>query len=188
VNTSLPIYNEETNNYKVLFEQDFNGTGSTLSYSVVNETLLSGGCFQVSGETITDPLPEIFLDDCGCPLPISDNVVKICVEPYVFTGCTNIILDLWYQCSPTGDTAELNIDVYGGTPPYEIFGATDGQIVPTGETYSIYAYRTCSNYDNRRFTHHCVFICERDDLLSDFDYFYDYKPITLRDLEYILNM
>jgi hypothetical protein len=136
---STVTYNEETNNYKVLFEQDFNGTGSTLSYSVVNETLLSGGCFQVSGETITDPLPEIFLDDCGCPLPISDNVVKICVEPYVFTGCTNIILDLWYQCSPTGDTAELNIDVYGGIPPYEIFGATDGQIVPTGETYSIYA-------------------------------------------------
>ena len=27
----------------------------------------------------------------------------------------------------------------------------------------------------------------RDALLSDFDYFYDYKPITLRDLEYILN-
>ena len=26
-----------------------------------------------------------------------------------------------------------------------------------------------------------------DALLSDFDDFYDYKPITLRDLEYILN-
>ncbi len=31
----------------------------------------------------------------------------------------------------------------------------------------------------------------KDALLSDFDdfdYFYDYKPITLHDLEYILNM
>ena len=55
------------------------------------------------------------------------------------------------------------------------------------ETYSIYEYRTCSNYDNRPYYNDCVFICERDDLLSDFDYFYDYKPITLRDLEYILN-
>ena len=136
---STVTYNEEINNYKVLFEQDFDGTGSTLSYSVVNENLFSGECFEFSGETITDPLPEIFLDECGCPLPISDNVVKICVMPTIFTGCTDIILDLWYQCSPTGDTAELNIDVYGGTPPYEIFGATDGQIVPTGETYSIYA-------------------------------------------------
>ena len=55
------------------------------------------------------------------------------------------------------------------------------------ETYSIYEYRTCSNYDNRPYYNDCVFICDRDYLLSDFDYFYDYKPITLRDLEYILN-
>jgi hypothetical protein len=55
------------------------------------------------------------------------------------------------------------------------------------ETYSIYEYRTCSNYDNRPYYNDCVFICDRDSLLSDFDYFYDYKPITLRDLEYILN-
>jgi len=56
------------------------------------------------------------------------------------------------------------------------------------ESYSIYEYRTCSNYDNRPYYNDCVFICDRDALLSDFDYFYDYKPITLRDLEYILNM
>ena len=56
------------------------------------------------------------------------------------------------------------------------------------ETYSIYEYRTCSNYDNRPYYNDCVFICDRDSLLSDFDYFCDYKPITLRDLEYILNM
>lgn len=55
------------------------------------------------------------------------------------------------------------------------------------ETYSIYEYRTCPNYDNRPYYNDCVFICDRDYLLSDFDYFYDYKPITLRDLEYILN-
>ena len=59
------------------------------------------------------------------------------------------------------------------------------------ETYSIYEYRTCSNYDNRPYYNDCVFICDRDALLSDFDYFdyfYDYKPTALRDLEYILNM
>ena len=56
------------------------------------------------------------------------------------------------------------------------------------ETYSIYEYRTCSNYDNRPYYNDCVFICDRDYLLSKYDYFYDYKPITLRDLEYILNM
>ena len=56
------------------------------------------------------------------------------------------------------------------------------------ETYNIYEYRTCSNYDNRPYYNDCVFICDRDALLSDFDYFYDYKPKALRDLEYILNM
>ncbi len=56
------------------------------------------------------------------------------------------------------------------------------------EIYSIYEYRTCTNYDNRPYYNDCVFICDRDYLLSKYDYFYDYKPITLRDLEYILNI
>jgi hypothetical protein len=48
------------------------------------------------------------------------------------------------------------------------------------ETYSIYEYRPYYN--------DYVFICDRDYLLSDCDCFYDYIPIALRDLEYILNM
>ena len=55
------------------------------------------------------------------------------------------------------------------------------------EIYSIYEYMTCSNYYNRPYYNDCVFICDRDYLLRKYDYFYDYKPITLRDLEYILN-
>ena len=53
------------------------------------------------------------------------------------------------------------------------------------ETYSIYEYRTCSNYYNRPYYNDCVFICDRD---FDFDCVCDYKSTTLRDLEYILNM
>jgi len=56
------------------------------------------------------------------------------------------------------------------------------------ETYSIYEYRCCSNYDNRAYYNDNVFMCNRDYLLSDFDCVCDYKSITLRDLEYILNM
>ena len=56
------------------------------------------------------------------------------------------------------------------------------------ETYSIYEYRTCSNYYNRPYYNDCVFICDNDYLLSDFDCVCDYKSTTLRDLEYILNM
>ena len=56
------------------------------------------------------------------------------------------------------------------------------------EIYSIYEYMTCSNYYNRPYYNDCVFICDRDYLLSDFDCVCDYKSTTLRDLEYILNM
>jgi hypothetical protein len=56
------------------------------------------------------------------------------------------------------------------------------------ESYSIYEYRTCSNYDNRPYYNDYVFMCDRDALLSDFDCVCDCKSITLRDLEYILNM
>ena len=56
------------------------------------------------------------------------------------------------------------------------------------EAYSIYEYRTCSNYDNRPYYNDYVFICDRDYLLSNCDYCYDYKPILLHDLEYILNI
>jgi len=37
------------------------------------------------------------------------------------------------------------------------------------ETYSIYDYRTCTNYDNRPYYNDCVFICDRDYLLSNYD-------------------
>ena len=34
------------------------------------------------------------------------------------------------------------------------------------ETYSIYEYRTCTNYDNRPYYNDCVFICDRDYLFE----------------------
>jgi len=61
------------------------------------------------------------------------------------------------------------------------------------QTYSICEYRTCTNYDNRPYynrpyDNNCVFICDNRPCYNDYDYFYDYEPITLRDLEYILNI
>jgi hypothetical protein len=112
-------------------------TGVNLAYDIVDSNLVHNECFTVSGETITDPFPEIFLDDCGCPLPISDKALKICSTPTIFTGCTNIILDIWYDCV-SGDTAILNINSYGGKGVVSISGATDGQVVSTGDTFAIY--------------------------------------------------
>jgi hypothetical protein len=136
---SSVTYTEEVNSFKRLFEQDFDGTGSTLTYSVVNNLYSTSECFNVSGETITDPLPEIFRDDCGCIIPISDKVLKVCVEPKEFTGCTSIILDAWYDCI-SGDTAELHYNIFGGKPPYIVSGGTEGQILTTGQTISLIAF------------------------------------------------
>ena len=131
-------YTETNESYKVLFEQNWEMTGVNLTYDIVDSNLVHNECFTVSGETITDPYPEIFLDDCGCPLPISDKVLKICSTPTIFTGCTNIILDIWYDCGLSGDTAVLHIKPYGGKGEISISGATDGQIVSTGDTFAIY--------------------------------------------------
>lgn len=130
-------YTETVESYKVLFEQNWELTGVNLTYDIVDNDLVHNECFTVSGETTVDPYPEIFLDDCGCPLPISDKVLKICSTPTIFTGCTNIILDIWYDCV-SGDTAILHINSYGGKGVVSISGATDGQFVSTGDTFAIY--------------------------------------------------
>ena len=41
------------------------------------------------------------------------------------------------------------------------------------ETYNIYEYRTCSNYDNRPYYNDCVFICDNRPYYNDYVFIYD---------------
>jgi hypothetical protein len=41
------------------------------------------------------------------------------------------------------------------------------------ETYSIYEYRTCTNYDNRLYYNDCVFICDNGPYYNDYVFIYD---------------
>jgi hypothetical protein len=41
------------------------------------------------------------------------------------------------------------------------------------ETYSIYEYRTCTNYDNRHYYNDCVFICDNRPYYNDYVFIYD---------------
>lgn len=167
---STVSYTETLTSLKNLFNQDFDGTGNTLTYSVLNENLSSGDCFEFSGETVSDPYPEIFLDDCGCPLPISDKAVKICVNPVELSASTTIILDIWYNCI-SGDTALLHINTYGGTPPFTFYGATGEQIVTSGETYNIYAEDANGNLsDEYSVTINCPDPCFTSDLEINLGY------------------
>lgn len=124
---------------ETLFEQDFNGSGNTLGYSIVDDNLSDNFCYDSSGSTIGDPYPETILDICGCPLPISDKTLEVCIASVdLNTGCTTIIVDAWYECI-SKDEAELFVNVLGGTPPYQMTGGMSGDIVSTGETLQIQA-------------------------------------------------
>jgi len=41
------------------------------------------------------------------------------------------------------------------------------------EIYSIYEYRTCTNYDNRPYYNDCVFICDNRPYYNDYVFIYD---------------
>lgn len=166
---------EERIQSNLIFEQDWDGTGNTLSLSSVGSDVLGSDCYDITGETISDPLPEIFLDECGCPLPISDKVLYYCVEPKpLYTGCTNVVLDVWYECeSSTGAT--LYVKTYGGYPPYEISGATDGMPVLSGQTFNIVAIDSSGCTSNPV----SIYIDCKDPCLGvNIDVLLDYECIT----------
>jgi hypothetical protein len=45
------------------------------------------------------------------------------------------------------------------------------------ESYSIYEYRTCTNYDNRPYYNDCVFICDNGPYYNDYVFIYDYLSL-----------
>jgi hypothetical protein len=45
------------------------------------------------------------------------------------------------------------------------------------EIYSIYEYRTCTNYDNRPYYNDCVFICDNGPYYNDYVVIYDYLSL-----------
>lgn len=129
-------YTAKTVSTEVLFEQVYEFSGNTLDYSLIKDSLVNDSCFISSGETVLDPLPEDILDVCGCPLPISDKTLKISVDQKnLYTGCTNIIADVFFTCI-SGDSVILNVNTFGGYPPYSYVGNSDGDILSTGDTYS----------------------------------------------------
>lgn len=152
---------------ETLFEQDFNGSGNTLGYDIVDDELATNLCYDSSGSTITDPYPETILDICGCPLPISDKALEVCASSVDLTGCTPIILDVYYDCVSETE-ALLYINVLGGTSPYTITGLggdiiTDGFVsgeTVTPNTYTISAtdVNGCSSEDTE-FTVECLDPC-----------------------------
>lgn len=164
--------------FETLFEQEFDGTGNTLNYSVVDDNLVFNSCYNSSGNTINDPYPEVILDICGCPLPISDKSFEVCIEPVNLSGCTPIILDIYYDCIDE-TSADLSINLYGGVPPYSVSGFTGTFVTDTfftgdtttGVTYQLQAFDSqgCSS-DVYTFEIDCQDPCLGTNIAVDLNY------------------
>lgn len=174
-------YEFEEVNTKNIVQQDYNLSGDTINYNVVNSNLDDNSCFSFSGNTTIDPMPEVILDVCDCPLPISDNVFKFHVAPSNFTGCNTVIVDTYYNCT-TEDSANLFVNILGGNPPYILSGLSEeiitngvlsGYTISTGE-YKIVAIdsKGCTS-DVNNFNVVCVDPC----LSSDLDVLVSYSCI-----------
>lgn len=163
-----------TTSIEVLYDNNFN-SGQTIGYKLVKPDGTPNECYTSSGQTVEDPHTEEILDVCGCPLPIEDNTLRVDTHlGDLYSGCTPIILDVWYDCID-GETATLNLRALGGTPPYTFTGATDGQIVNTGDTIQVYATDSngCTS-DTIETTIECVDPC----LSASFDIDLSYECVT----------
>ena len=172
-------YTQELITSNVLFEQDFDGTGNTLDYTIINDSSSINECYLNTGSTISDPYPEVFLDICGCPLPISDKSLEVCIEPVDLSGCTPIILDVFYECSDKIN-AVTYVKAYGGTEPYTITGLDltyvesegyySGDTI-TGVTYQLQFQDVNGCYsDEYEFIIDCVDPCLGSDLAVELSY------------------
>lgn len=133
-----------TTNIDTLFQTSYDiysTSGDTQIWNLVNiKSLIENStCYSGNTQIIDDPYPTPYTDECSCDLPITDKALEFCVSPIpLYTGCTPIIMDVWYECS--GNTsAILNYNIYGGTPPYQVVGGQNGDVLTVGNTYNFFA-------------------------------------------------
>lgn len=122
----------------IIYENDFVFSGATLRVDLSGSTAQFIECVELESQVVDDPLDTVLYDDCGCELDLQNRVLENCLTPIEYTGCTEIRLDAWYDCIGN-DQVELNLRVIGGEPPYDFFGALDGEVLNVGQDYIIRA-------------------------------------------------
>lgn len=133
-----------TTNIDILFQTSYDiysTSGDTQIWNLVNidSTINTSTCYSGTTQIIDDPYPTPYTDECSCDLPLTDKALEFCVSPIpLYTGCTPIIMDVWYECSGTS-VAILNYNIYGGTPPYQVVGGDIGDVLTVGNTYNFFA-------------------------------------------------
>ena len=100
-----------TTDAEILYQNDFNISGETeFNVDILNLNNFSGSpCYDFTTDIVPHPLPEMFVDDCGCPLDVDDLAFRMCMTPLdVYEGeCPLFVIDVVPECvaSPlSGDT------------------------------------------------------------------------------------
>lgn len=130
---------------KIVYDINNDFDSDDINIYPVNKKGFTDTCIQYSGETVYDPLPSVLLDECGCELPISDNVINLNLKQNLQSNCV-LFTDSYYTCDGGSAGATLNVNIYGGNEPYDFITgvtmsghtfASDGEFLPTGETYAV---------------------------------------------------
>lgn len=100
-----------TTDAEILYQNDFNISGETsFNAELLNIKSLTGTpCYSFSGEIITHPLPETFLDECGCEIEeLNDLAYKLCVSPLnIYDGaCPSFVIDVVPDCISSPSSGE----------------------------------------------------------------------------------
>lgn len=112
----LESYEVKTSVDKQYYKTLYKNPNGVTEYYLLDKFLNVSACFEATGYTTSDPYPNTTLDECGCPLPVADNVFKVentSIDTYLY-GCTNFVLDVVPQLHITSTT----ITVTGETTIY----------------------------------------------------------------------
>lgn len=140
---STATYFREINTYSKIFEQEFIYSSSTLDYDIVRQqTLTSDICYTSTGQTISDPIPAVVLDECGCPIEVDDFSLEICSSPIdLYGSCLDFFLDVWLNCDfdlSGNPIATINITPYNNLGSVTYVGTQPSSVLSNNEVFSVY--------------------------------------------------
>lgn len=113
---------------KNLAHKNYDLNNSNVDINPVNQNFSPETCYTGSAIVEEDPYEEIVRDICGCPLPVRDNVYSIDASPINLKNCNGFFADIWYNCIDETQS-EVFFNIYGGMPPYNITGVSNGQTI-----------------------------------------------------------
>lgn len=94
-----------TTDAEILYQNDFNITGTTFNVDLLNVKSLTGSpCYDFTTQIIQHPSGQTFFDACGCEIDgLNDLAYQLCVSPLnIYEGaCPSFVIDVVPDCIAT---------------------------------------------------------------------------------------